>query len=88
MDALNPERRTGEAPRHRAAASARVRRYRKRQRNGGAVLRVEVADYFAVVGVLLDAGWLEPQAALDRRHVETALSMAVAEMASWQRSKV
>jgi len=39
----------------RAKATARQRRYRDRLRHGAAVLRVRVADYFDLVGVLIDA---------------------------------
>jgi hypothetical protein len=68
----------------RAQQRDRVRRYRLRQRNGGAVLRITVADYFALCGVLIDAGWLSADEALDRRQVEAAVGSALGELASWR----
>lgn len=44
--------------RSRDLRAARVKRYRRRVRNGSAVLRIEVGDYCGLVSVLLDAGWL------------------------------
>jgi hypothetical protein len=65
----------------------RVRRYRRRQRTGAAVLRVNIIDYHALVGVLIDAGWLLEAEALDRHQVEAAVSQALAEMAGWHRKR-
>jgi hypothetical protein len=65
----------------------RQRRYRQRQRNGAAVLQIQVPDYFALCAVLMDAGWLTESEALDRRQVEHKVGAALAELASW-RAKV
>ena len=72
----------------RQRATARQRRYRERLRNGSAVLRVRVADYFGLIGVLMDAGWLAEHESEDRQQVECAVSSALNDLAAWGRKKV
>jgi hypothetical protein len=69
----------------RQRATARQRRYRDRLRNGSAVLRVRVADYFALVGVLMDMGWLSEHASENRQNVEEAVAAALNDLAAWGR---
>jgi hypothetical protein len=81
-------RRAATEPQRRAALRReRVRRYRRRLAVGAAVLRIEIADYHALVGVLIDAGWLAEAEALDRHQVEAAVAQALAEMAGWHRKR-
>jgi hypothetical protein len=71
----------------RALRRARVRRYRRRQADGAAVLRVEISDYHGLVDVLITSGWLLETEALDRRQVEAAVSQALAELADWHQKR-
>jgi hypothetical protein len=82
--APRPNKTHGASNSRRALQRDRVRRYRQRQRHGGAVLQITVADYFALCGVLIDAGWLSESEALDRRQVEAAVGAALGELASWR----
>jgi hypothetical protein len=75
------------AARRAALRRERVRRYRRRQHTGAAVLRVEITDYHALVGVLINSGWLVEAEALDRHQVEAAVSQALTEMAGWHRRR-
>src|SRR5262249_31249151 len=78
-----PNKTHGATNSRRAQLRDRQRRYRQRLRNGGAVLQIAVADYNALCGVLIDAGWLTESEALDRRLVEAKIGAALAELASW-----
>jgi hypothetical protein len=58
--------------------------YRRRQREGGAVLRVPT-DYHSLIEALLLAGRLTPEAALDRANVESAVSLLLTDwVAAWR----
>jgi hypothetical protein len=81
--APRPHKPHGASSSRRALQRDRVRRYRQRQRNGGAVLQIQVADYNALCAVLIDAEWLTEAEALDRRQVEAKVSAALAELAVW-----
>ncbi len=70
-----------------SAAAQRQRRWRARQRTGGAVLQVAIADYYALVGVLIDSDWISAEQALDRGEVEKAVAAALDELAQWGRRK-
>jgi hypothetical protein len=73
---------------HRAALRrARVRRYRQRQRNGGAVLRVEVADYFGLLEALIDAGLISEAESADRRLVEITIGEELTDLALWHKER-
>jgi hypothetical protein len=60
--------------------------YRRRQRNGHAVLRVS-ADYYSLIEALLLAGRLTDDAAFDRRQVEDAASLVLADWVQRWREK-
>jgi hypothetical protein len=78
---------TSAAERKRLLRRARVRRYRARVRDGAAVLSIAVPDYFALVGVLVDAGWLHLDESENKKEVERAVGAALAEMVSAFRRK-
>ena len=59
--------------------------YQRRKKKGVAVFRV-MAHEHQVVETLLDAAWLTPEEALDRRHVEEALAGVIQEWVErWQK---
>jgi hypothetical protein len=69
-------------------SAERQRRWRSRQRQGAAVLRIEVTNYFRLITALLHAGWLSEHQSADRRQVEAAVSAAINGLADWTSKKV
>ena len=59
------------------AQSDRSRRYRARLNRGVEIHRVEVGH--DLLHALLDAKWLTPEEALERRHVERAVAELLAD---------
>jgi hypothetical protein len=54
-----------------SSAAARKRRYRRRQRDGLAVFRIEVDEHRAAAAFTA-AGWISEAEALDKRKIEQA----------------
>jgi hypothetical protein len=69
------------AQRRRTQQRERKKRYLQRQKTGGAVLRVPITDYFQLVALLIENGWLGEAEALNRRQVEIAVAAMLAEAA-------
>jgi hypothetical protein len=67
------------------SAAARTRLYRRRQRDGRAVLRCAVREC-PLIKFLLDTGRLSDEAALDKTQVEEAAAAVLDEAAAeWSR---
>jgi hypothetical protein len=49
------------------------------------VLRVPITDYFALIAMLIDNGWLREDESLNRRQVEVAVAAMLAEAAGGHR---
>ena len=72
-------------PERRRLNRERQRRWQRRQRNGAAILRIEILDYYGLVGELIDLGWLLEAESDDRRHVERACAAVLSELAGHRR---
>jgi hypothetical protein len=74
------------AAERRAQEAERKRRWRARQKAGGAVLPVPIADLNALIATVLDLGWLPVQESEDRRAIAKAVGALLDDLAaSWRR---
>jgi hypothetical protein len=67
----------------RKKARARQARYRATLAAGGAVLRVAVKDFNAVIAILMDLRWLAEQEAENREQIGIAIGLLVDDLAAF-----